>query len=115
MDPIRPAASISPVSTSPILPLRPVTDGTRSDTQTSRTLDPAVSLDVKPEAAEAKLPDSERRAYVRDADSQSLVFRVTDSQTGEVVMQIPDEIVLKARVYAREAYVPTGERVAKTA
>ena len=103
MDPIRPAASISPVSTSPILPLRPVTD------------DPAVSLDVKPEAAEAKLPDSERRAYVRDADSQSLVFRVTDSQTGEVVMQIPDEIVLKARVYAREAYVPTGERVAKTA
>ncbi|MBD8908464.1 flagellar protein FlaG [Methylorubrum zatmanii] len=115
MDPIRPAASISPVSTSPIMPLRPLSDGARNEAQTSRTLDPAVSLDVKPEAAETKLPDAERRAYVRDADSQSLVFRVTDSQTGEVVMQIPDEIILKARAYAREASVSTGERIAKTA
>lgn len=113
MDPIRAAAPTPPVSTAPITPVRPVAEADRSEEPTSRVLAPAVSVDVKPEAAEDKPP--ERRAYVRDTESQSLVFRVTDPQTGEVVMQIPDEVILKARTYARDSAPPPGERVARVA
>ncbi|CAO4142537.1 Flagellar protein FlaG [Methylorubrum thiocyanatum] len=115
MDPIRAAAPTPPVSTSPVTPIRPVAEPVRNEASASRALDPAVSVEVKPEAAEAKPREPERRAYMRDADTQSLVFRVTDPQTGDVVMQIPDEVILKARAYAREAAPPPGERIAKTA
>ncbi|MEH3118092.1 MAG: flagellar protein FlaG [Methylorubrum populi] len=114
MDPIRAAASTPPVSTAPITPVRPVAETARSEALASRTLDPAVTVAVKPESTEAKPSEPERRAYVRDAESQSLVFRVTDPQTGDVVMQIPDEVILKARTYARESSASPGERVAKS-
>lgn len=113
MDPIRAAAPMPPISTSPVTPVRPVAEPVRNEAPASRTLDPAVSVEVTPEAADAKQP--ERRAYTRDADSQSLVFRVTDPQTGDVVMQIPDEVILKARAYARESAPSPGERVARKA
>ncbi len=120
MDPIRAAVSTPPVSTAAVTPIRPVAEPIRSEAPASRVLAPAVSVDVGPEnseakATEAKPTEPERRAYIRDADSQSLVFRVTDPQTGDVVMQIPDEVILRARAYAREATVPPGELVAKSA
>lgn len=115
MDAIRPLTSTPPVTPAPtVAPVRSVapTDGAGAE---SRLLEPAVSLDLRPEAGEAKPDEPERRAYVRDAQSQSLVFRVTDPKTGDVVMQIPDEVVLKARIYAKETTsVFTGERVART-
>ncbi|GJE69104.1 flagellar protein FlaG [Methylorubrum podarium] len=115
MDPIRAAAATPPISTAPVTPVRPVAETPRSEAQASRVLDPAVTLAVNPENTEAKPSEPERRAYVRDAESQSLVFRVTDPQTGDVVMQIPDEVILKARAYARESAPFPGERIAKTA
>ncbi|MBB2960366.1 flagellar protein FlaG [Methylobacterium sp. R2-1] len=115
MDPIRAAASTPPVSTTPVTPVRPVADTDRNEASTSRVLDPAVTVAVSPENTEAKPSEPERRAYIRDAESKSLVFRVTDPQTGDVVMQIPDEVILKARAYARETTPFPGERLAKTA
>jgi len=115
MDPIRAAASTPPVSTAPITPVRPIAETVRDEAPASRVLDPAVTVAVNPESADTKPSEPERRAYTRDADSQSLVFRVTDPQTGDVVMQIPDEVILKARAYAREAAPSPGERIAKTA
>ena len=114
MDPIRAAASPPPISTAPVTPIRPVAEALRDEAPASRVLDPAVTVAVNPES-EAKPAEPERRAYTRDAESQSLVFRVTDPQTGDVVMQIPDEVILKARVYARETAPYPGERIAKTA
>ena len=115
MDAIRPLTSTPPVApAATVSPVRSVAPAEGAAAE-SRLLDPAVSLDLRPEAAEAKPAEPERRAYVRDAQSQSLVFRVTDPKTGDVVMKIPDEVVLKARVYAKETTsVFTGERVART-
>ena len=116
MDAIRPLTSTPPVApAATVAPIRPVAAPAQAGASDSRVLDPAVSLDLRPEA-EAKPTEPERRAYVRDADTQSLVFRVTDPKTGDVVMQIPDEVILKARAYARDTTsVFTGERLAKTA
>ncbi|SFL29479.1 flagellar protein FlaG [Methylorubrum salsuginis] len=115
MDAIRPAPPTPPVAqASGITPIRPVAGP--SNGPDSRVLDPAVSIDVRPEASEAKPAQPEQRAYVRDQDSASLVFRVTDPKTGDVVMQIPTEVVLRARAYARETTTAfSGERLVKTA
>lgn len=43
------------------------------------------------------------------------MFRITDALNGDVIVQIPNEIVLKARAYARQPEAPTGGRLAKTA
>ncbi len=114
MDAIRPAPPMPPVTAAPtVTPVRPVAGP--SNGPESRVLDPAVSIDVRPEASAAKPSEPEQRAYIRDQDTASLVFRVTDPKTGDVVMQIPDEVILKARAYAREAAPSPGERIAKTA
>ncbi|BAU90340.1 hypothetical protein MPPM_1735 [Methylorubrum populi] len=115
MDTIRAAATTPPLSTTPVTPIRPVAETVRDQAPASRLLDPAVTIAVSPESTETKPTEPERRAYIRDAESESLVFRVTDPQTGDVVMQIPDEVILKARAYARETTPYPGERVAKTA
>ncbi len=115
MDAIRPAPPTPPVAPAPtVTPVRPVAGP--SDGPESRVLDPAVSIDVHPDAAEAKPSEPERRGYIRDQDSASLVFRVTDPKTGDVVMQLPTEMVLRARAYARENTAAfSGERLVKTA
>ncbi|GAB6842114.1 hypothetical protein HNR00_003996 [Methylorubrum rhodinum] len=115
MDAIRPLPPTPPVAPAPaVTPIRPAAGS--SNGSDSRVLDPAVSIDVRPEAGEAKPTEPERRAYIRDRDSESLVFRVTDPKTGDVVMQIPNEVILRARAYARETTAAfSGERLVKTA
>lgn len=115
MDAIRPLPPTPPVAPAPtVTPIRPV--AAPSNGPEPRVLDPAVSIDVRPDSAEAKPAEPERRAYVRDQNSESLVFRVTDPKTGDVVMQIPNEVILRARAYARETTSAfSGERLVKTA
>ncbi len=43
-----------------------------------------------------------RRETTRDDESRSLVYRVTDQRTGEVVQQIPEETLLRLRAYIAE-------------
>lgn len=114
MDPIRPL-SVLPPSTAIETVAR--SGGTAAD-QGGRergTLDPAVSIELSSNAAEGRATESPRRGYERDAETQSLVFRITDALSGDVVMQIPDEIVLKARAYARQPNPPAGLIVEKRA
>jgi len=114
MDAIRPVST--PPPTAPVVPpVRPVSPSPAGTEPQGRALEPAVSVDVSAREADAKSRTDERRGFVRDADSRSLVFQVTDARTGDVVIQIPDIVVLKARAYAREAEEPVGERLALSA
>ena len=112
MDPIRPVTSLPPLA-SVDLPAR-VGDTDRGSDE--RRLDPAVSLDISPDAGKASRADTERRGFERDRDSKSVVYRVTDTVSGDVIVQIPNEIVIKARVYGRDQNPPVvGERIERRA
>ncbi|WP_029063082.1 flagellar protein FlaG [Labrenzia sp. DG1229] len=50
-------------------------------------------------AAQRTTPQVERRNVV-DPDSESLVFVATNTDTGQVLRQIPSETLLRLRVYA---------------
>lgn len=119
MDPIRPAAILpsSPVVDAPQRPaVQPIGGGATSGTGAERqVLDPAVSVEFSADAAEVPPAQSERRSYERDAQTEALVFRVTDMANGDVIVQIPDEVVLKARAYLRQDTVSAGERVERHA
>jgi uncharacterized FlaG/YvyC family protein len=57
---------------------------------------------------------------VVDRDSKTLVYRVTDQRTGEVVSQVPDEVLLRLRAYvqavtARRAGEGDGHKVERVA
>lgn len=113
MDAIRPVTVLPPLA-AVATPTRVSDSGDRDSTD--RMLDPAVSLDINPNAGKAEKGETERRGFERDRDTQSVVFRVTDSISGDVIVQIPNEIVIKARVYGREQNPPAiGERVEKRA
>jgi hypothetical protein len=112
MDSIRPVTSLPPVSAVGFA--APVTDSAARGSD-ERKLDPAVSVDFSPDAAKASKAENENRGYVRDKDSDSVVFRITDTVSGDVIVQIPNEVIVKARVYGREQNPPTGELIQKHA
>ncbi|WP_375464085.1 hypothetical protein [uncultured Methylobacterium sp.] len=106
-----PAITAPPPGPAPgVTPIRPVPAPGPAG---GDVLGPAVSLRIGPDAAGAPAasngktvqarPEAESRGYVRDAESRSLVFQVVDPASGDIVVQIPDAVVLKARAYAREA------------
>ena len=112
--------ALRPVPTQPPIPqvseARPVAATAPTGGADAQRLDPAVSVEVDPEAAQkSAAAASDKRGFIRDADSHSLVYQVTDASTGDVVLQIPDEVVLKARAYARDAQPATGARFETTA
>lgn len=119
MEPFRPVTLSAPVPSTD-LPLRPIAPVAGADAPTRQMLDPAVSVELSRDAASGAVrdgaePEPRRRGFERDAETQTLVYRVTDAFSGDVIVQIPDEIVLKARAYARQPSLPAGERIAKTA
>lgn len=119
MDPIRPVPS--PPSGPAVPEVRPIPPVPAGAAPEPRALEPAVSVDLRGQEpnpggrTDRQSGEAEKRGFVRDADSRSLVFQVTDARTGDVVIQIPNTVVLKARAYAREAEGPVGERVARSA
>ncbi len=52
---------------------------------------------------------------VRRENAVVLAHRVTDTISGELIVQIPDATVLKARAYARQVEAAAGERVERHA
>jgi hypothetical protein len=114
MDPIRPVTSVPPLAA--FDPPARIGEAGADRGGDERRLDPAVSLDISPEAGRAQKADTERRGFERDQDSQAVVYRVTDSISGDVIVQIPNEVVIKARVYGREQTPPAaGERLERLA
>lgn len=102
--------AIRPITIPPPLPaVRPVLPTPDVGQTASGALDPAVTVEIGTDAAPAS--SGEQMGYERDTGSHAIVFRVTDMLTGDVILQIPDEIVLKARSYAGKDAAPVGERV----
>ncbi len=94
----------------------------RREPPESQPLEPAVTLDLSPEARRSGPPASEATAqarYRRDPDTRQMVFQVVDPTSGNVVDQLPSEAVLRARTYARESEAQQateiGTTVARTA
>jgi flagellar protein FlaG len=124
---IRPLSA--PPAPAPIEPERPASppEVQARARDASAPLDPAVTVDISPEAkrtaddaapAEAETARSEAR-YRRDADSQQMVFQVVDPSSGTVLDQLPSEAALRAKTYARETQAAQtailGTTVARTA
>lgn len=65
-----------------------------SDTQAAR---PAAENGADQGAGASGGPSKIRREEYRDTITDSLVFRAVDTQTGEVVRQIPEEALLRLR------------------
>jgi len=114
---IRPLASIAAVS-----PVRqetaPVQGAVRTDLPATETVSAsadteAARLDLSAAArrvqvakakAEAKSQaqqavDTIERSLAEDRDTREMVFKATDTRTGRVVLQIPDEALLRLRAY----------------
>ncbi|UMY16201.1 flagellar protein FlaG [Methylobacterium organophilum] len=120
MDAIRPISTPAPTpSVASAAESRPTAQVTSDTPNTSRQLAPAVSIEINPENTPAANPapaaSTEKRGFERDPESQAIVYRVTDAATGDVLVQIPDEVVLRARAYARDGTAQLGQRIAKFA
>lgn len=115
MDTIRPVAAVPPApSVEASRPIEPQVSTARDERQ---NLDPAVSVEIGTNASSSssRASSDERRGFERDLETKAVVYRVTDTFSGDVVIQIPNEIVLKARAYARQPNPPAGERIEKVA
>jgi uncharacterized FlaG/YvyC family protein len=83
---------------------------TKTDLPVSNTVTPSAEGDQGRPAAEnekrgetrldAIRPQIERKNIV-DPESDSLIYVATDSNSGEVVRQVPSETLLKLRAYAK--------------
>ena len=116
-----PAAAYPPAAVEPAV--RNATPRTPRDSA-GPPLEPAVTLDLSPEARQptgpsAALPPespedaSDRALYRRDPDSRQIVFQVVGPD-GAVVEQLPSEAVLRARTYAREAQAARNAEIGTT-
>ncbi|MBA5779311.1 flagellar protein FlaG [Stappia sp. F7233] len=78
---------------------------TQTDVASYKTVTPAQKVETFSSAAEKaresrqeRVPsDAIRREEFQDEESGSLVYRAIDTNTGEVVRQIPDESLLRLR------------------
>lgn len=114
METVRPvtlaAAPLAPAALTPAP--RPATAGDEADRQ---KLEPAVSVELTADGGNSAPTASERRRIERDEATQALVYRVTDSVSGELIVQIPDAMVLKARAYAQQVEAAAGARIERLA
>lgn len=108
------AVALPPAAVEPVVRTTPSrTHQPGIDPPLDSPLDPAVTLDLSPDAqrtighdgtASTDTPDTkaDRAQYRRDIESRQIVFQVVGPD-GSVVEQLPSEAVLRARTYAREA------------
>ncbi|GJE16227.1 hypothetical protein [Methylobacterium marchantiae] len=101
-----PPARPSPPVQSAVQPIQPVT--------APAPLAPAVKVDIRsndkppaerpaPEPAESKAVEQNTQRIRIDQDTKTIVYQVVDPSSGDVVVQLPDATVLKARAYADAA------------
>lgn len=108
--------SISSVSTAPVAPNNPsVNSPTPAPkaapvTRVATPLDPPVKFDVRRDETPAAdepasksdigLPTADERRVTVDQDTKSIVYQVVDPDSGDVVVQLPEATLLRARAYA---------------
>ena len=108
---------------------QPVREAVTTDLSPAKTVTAAapteaasVEISRAARAMQEGTTDDVRKQTTRDQETNSLVFRKTDTRTGQVVQQIPDEAILRLRAYIAAAQAKpqqdgsaTAEHVAKTA
>ncbi|WP_293863746.1 flagellar protein FlaG [uncultured Alsobacter sp.] len=123
----RPTQQPAPVVARPDpQPVREAVTTELSPAKTVTATAPTEAASVEISRAARALQDSSteevRKQTTKDQDTNALVFRKTDTRTGEVVQQIPDEAILRLRAYIAAAQAKTKpdtpadvEHVAKSA
>jgi hypothetical protein len=101
----------------PVAPVSPVA--------APEPLAPAVRVDIREREREAPPPEPDAaaakptEARVRiDRDTRTVVYQEVDPASGDVVIQLPDPVILKARAYAEQAVTAratTGRPLDRTA
>ncbi|MGU3361635.1 hypothetical protein ACLBWX_14985 [Methylobacterium sp. M6A4_1b] len=109
---VTPPTRVTGATPAPSLPIQPV--------QASAPLAPAVRVEIRgqdqgsdPRSGIARAPAPEENAKpaqaameprIRiDQDTKAVVYQEVDPNSGDVVVQLPDPVVLKARAYAEAA------------
>lgn len=103
----------SPVRSPTPAPVQPV-QRVEAPKPAAAPLEPAVRLDIRSgdrpvPAVEEERPveaapvDQKERRITIDEDTKSLVYQLVDGASGDIVIQLPDPVVLKARAYAEAA------------
>ena len=73
-------------------------------------LEPAVKIYLSADAPSPAADKAEYRAQVvRDNDTREMVYQVLDPLSGDIVVQLPSGVVLKARAYAETEAARTAE------
>lgn len=88
-----PVQAVRPVE-APKPPAAPLEPAVRVDIRSGDRPAPAVEEERPVEAA--PVDQNERRVRI-DEDTKSLVYQVVDPASGDIVVQLPDPVVLKAR------------------
>lgn len=73
----------------------------------SRSLEPAVKVDIGSDAHEAR--------FVRDVDTSAIVFQVVDQNSGDVLAQLPSETALRNRAYAQSQAATNNGNLSRVA
>lgn len=108
--------SISSVPTAPVAPNLPSASSpapvpkAAPVARVATPLDPPVKFDVRRDEApvadepasksDARLPIADERRVTVDQDTKSIVYQVVDPNSGDVVVQLPEATILRARAYA---------------
>ncbi|EFO30772.1 conserved hypothetical protein [Roseibium sp. TrichSKD4] len=93
------------------------TPAARTELPAGKTVPPAQELDEARRAADngaksetgAVVREVERKNVI-DPESDSMIFIATDTQSGEVVVQLPSETRLKLRAYVKAVEEQTAQK-----
>ena len=82
---------------------------------TSEPVDNQVSPQASVVSHAALAIKTTEQRYERDRETSTLVFKQIDPNSGEVIMQLPDQSVLNLRVYLKQQETSANSSVKKSA
>jgi len=109
-------APVAPVS--PVAAPEPLAPAVRVDIRNDNREDiRARERETSPPRPDAAAAPTEARVRI-DRDTRTVVYQEVDPASGDVVIQLPDPVILKARAYAEQAAAAratTGRPLDRTA
>jgi hypothetical protein len=97
--PVQPVPAPAPLAPAVRVDIRSQDPGTDRRAEAPRTSDPI---------QDAKAAQTAMEPRIRiDTDTKAVVYQEVDPNSGDVVVQLPDPVVLKARAYAEAAEART--------
>jgi flagellar protein FlaG len=111
----RPTQQPAPVVVRPDPP--PVREAVTTELSADRTVTAAapteaasVEISRAAKAMQENSSEDVRKQTTKDADTNALVYRETNTRTGQVVQQIPEEAILRLRAYIAAAQAQSPAR-----